>query len=71
MGNEQHAVACGDAEERDESDDGRYAHFARCEKQHEDSADEGERQVDEHHGALADAAELHEQEQEDDDDAQH
>ena len=68
VADEQHTVTRGDAEQRDEADDGRDAHLAGGQQQGEDASDEGQRQVDEDDGALPDAAELVVEQQEDDDD---
>ena len=48
-GNEEHAVACGDAEERDEADDGGNADDASRKAYGQHAADEGKGKVEEHH----------------------
>ena len=70
MADEQHSVARGDAEQRDEADDCGYAHFARGKHQGEYSADECQRQVEQDDAALHGVLELHVEQEEDYDDAQ-
>ena len=67
LGDEQHSVARGDAEERNESDDGRDAYLARSQHDGEDATDERQGKIEEYHSCLHGVAELHEEEAEDDD----
>ena len=66
MRNEQNAVARGDAQQRDEPDDGRNAHFARSEPQARNAADQGQRQVQQDDAGDLQAAEFLIQQQEND-----
>ena len=64
--NEQDAIARGDAEERDETDDGRNADDSARHLQGKDPSHQRQGQVDQHDGTLPHAAELVMKQQEDD-----
>ena len=65
---EEHAVACGDTKERDETDDGGDTDVATREPQHKHTAHESQGEVDENNGRLGEAAELIVEQQVDDHD---
>ncbi len=64
--NEEHAVACGDAEKRYETNYGGDAHGTACQPYGHDATDEGEREIDHDDGTLDGIFELIEEQQEDD-----
>lgn len=70
MCHEQYAVAGGDAEEGDESDDGGYAEDTRSDADAGDAAYEGEGQVGEYYGGGSDTFELGVEEEADDEEGE-
>ncbi len=67
---EQHAVSRGDAEQGDESDDGRDADLSGGQQQGKDAADKCQGQIQQNHAAFEGIAELHVEQQENHHDAQ-